>query len=75
MAEEGKWVMKPKFHMLAEIALAGDKPSDNWVYRDEEAGGTMARVAHAKGGPVNQWSIATRVLNKFSAEFSVPHFD
>ena len=47
--------MKPKFHMMAEIALERDNPSCNWTHRDEEAGGTMARIAYAKGGSITSF--------------------
>ena len=32
------WVLKPKFHMMFELAQTGDCPAMNWNYRDEEAG-------------------------------------
>ena len=49
LASEYTWYIKPKFHGMAELALAFDNPSMNWVYRDEEAGGTLARLGRSKG--------------------------
>ena len=61
---------KPK----AELALAFDNPSMNWVYRDEEAGGTLARLGRSKGNLQTPWSVSINVLQRFAAEFSVPAF-
>ena len=31
----------------------------NWKYRDEEAGGTLARMARSRGGFQNPWSVSS----------------
>ena len=59
------WVLKPKFHMLFELAQTGDCPAMNWNYRDEEAGGTLARMARSRGGLHNPWSVSSRCLQRF----------
>ena len=74
LAPEYTWYIKPKFHGMAELALAFDNPSMNWVYRDEEAGGTLARLGRSKGNLQTPWSVSTNVLQRFAAEFSVPAF-
>ena len=71
---EYTWYIKPKFHGMAELALAFDNPSMNWVYRDEEAGGTLARLGRSKGNLQTPWSVSINVLQRFAAEFSVPAF-
>ena len=72
LAPEYTWYIKPKFHGMAELALACDNPSMNWVYRDEEAGGTLARLGRSKGNLQTPWSVSSNVLQRFAAEFSVP---
>lgn len=74
LAPEYTWYIKPKFHGMAELALAFDNPSMNWVYRDEEAGGTLARLGRSKGNLQTPWSVSINVLQRFAAEFSVPAF-
>ena len=58
------WHLKPKFHLLAEIALAGDCPSLNWCYRDEEAGGSISNIGRSGGGQqtleLSQWRTVKR---------------
>ena len=41
----GTEVLGPK---LFELAQTGDSPAMNWNYRDEEAGGTLARMARSQ---------------------------
>ena len=60
---------------MAELALACDNPSMNWVnwvHRDVEAGGTLARLGRSKGNLQTPWSVSSNVLQRFAAEFSVP---
>ena len=59
-----------KFHGMAELALACDNSSMNWV--DEEAGGTLARLGRSKGSLQTPWSVSSNVLQRFAAEFAVP---
>ena len=71
LAPEYTWYIKPKFHGMAELALAFDNPSMNWVYRDEEAGGTLARLGRSKGNLQTPWSVSINVLQRFAAECRV----
>ena len=73
--EEYTWHLKPKFHLLAEIALAGDCPSLNWCYRDEEAGGSISKIGRSRGGQQTLWSVSSRCLQKFCCDFQAPVFD
>ena len=66
------WVLKPKFHMMFELAQTGDCPAMNWNYRDEEAGGTLARMARSRGGLQNPWSVSSRCLQRFCCDYDVP---
>ena len=66
------WVLKPKFHMMFELAQTGDCPAMNWNYRDEEAGGTLARMARSRGGFQNPWSVSSRRLQRFCCDYDVP---
>ena len=75
IAPEYTWFLKPKFHSMAELALSTDNPSMNWVYRDEECGGTLARLGRSRGSVQTPWSVSSKVLQKFAAEFAVPVFE
>ena len=44
----------------------------NWKYRDEEAGGTLARMARSRGGFQNPWSVSSRCLQRFCCDYDVP---
>ena len=75
IAPEYTWFLKPKFHSMAELALSTDNPSMNWVYRGEECGGTLARLGRSRGSVQTPWSVSSKVLQKFAAEFAVPIFE
>ena len=66
------WVLKPKIHMMFELAQTGDCPAMNWNYRDEEAGGTLARMARSRDGLQNPWSVSSRCLQRFCCDYDVP---
>lgn len=68
------WKMKPKFHLFAELSLTQDCPSQHWLYRDEEAGGTLSRMGKSRGGKETPWAVSTRVLQRFAGSFVVPFF-
>ena len=47
----GLWRVMPKMHLFLEMAMEGGEPAKNWVYRDEDFGGTAARLIRRRGGP------------------------
>ena len=72
MSEPFTWHLKPKFHLFAELSLGSDCPSQHWLYRDEEFGGTLARMARSKGGQETAWAVSSRCLQRFACDFDLP---
>ena len=70
--ENRLWLVKPKFHLFWELGQVKDCPAMNWNYRDEEAGGTLARMARSRGGLQTPWSVSSRCLKRFCCDFEVP---
>lgn len=68
------WRFKPKFHIWQELCEESDcRPSTCWTYRDEDFGGSVAKLARRRGGGANCAKIAGwLVINKFRAKHSVP---
>ena len=71
--DEQLWLLKPKFHLLYELAQIGNCAAMNWNYRDEEAGGTLARMARSRGGLQTPWSVSKKCLQKFCCDFEIPY--
>lgn len=66
------WNTKPKFHLLAELAVTGNCPSLQWVYRDEDFGGTAAQLSHRRGGKNSVLSTGLNFLCRFLGRNKVP---
>lgn len=69
------WRMKPKVHMLQELAemgVNGSNPSLFWTYRDEDVGGSIARLARRRGGANTAFSTAQSTLDRFVTNNPVP---
>jgi hypothetical protein len=72
LSEDKCWKLKPKFHLLAEMGMDDTNPSDQWTYRDEDFGGTVARLSRRRGGPNTVMSTGRAMLLKFMASNAVP---
>ena len=66
------WRTKPKFHLLAELSLTKNCPSQQWVYRDEDFGGTAAKLSRRRGGKNSVISTSKNFLLKFFCNNKVP---
>ena len=71
--------VKPKLHSFQELAEMrqlgfGSTPTAWWTYRDEDFGGTLARLSESRGGPRSARSAALRVLPIFAARNPLPYF-
>ena len=62
------WHIKPKMHMFLELCAEGSMPSKFWCYRDEDYGGTVAALAHHRGGPMTAHGMSVRVLDFFKVK-------
>ena len=47
------WRVKPKLHMFLELCSEGSHPAKFWNYRDEDWGGSVARMARGRGGELH----------------------
>ena len=69
------WRCKPKLHMFQEIAEYHlDSPVTFWTYRDEDFGGSLAKLARPRGGPRNAGVAGAGVLARFRAQHKLPKF-
>ena len=66
--------IKPKMHMWQELCEMhiGTRPSLYWTYRDEDFGGTLARMSRRRGGRSSLRSVGNSVLDRFAGKHDVP---
>ena len=66
------WRVKPKMHIFLELCCGDEKPSLFWAYRDEDFGGTCARLARRRGGLLRPRATSGNVLGRFLMKSTVP---
>ena len=67
------WKFKPKFHIWQELCEESNVcPSTCWTYRDEDFGGSVAKIGRRRGGRNSPGATATSVLDKFRAKHDPP---
>ena len=59
------WRIKPKLHLFLHIVSDGTVPSRTWTYRDEDFGGSVARMARRRGNLLDCRSTSMNVLSRF----------
>ena len=65
-AEDDKvWRLKPKLHLFLEVSSEGGKPSLNWTYRDEDFGGSVARMSRRRGGLLSVPAFSANLIQRF----------
>ena len=64
--------VKPKAHLLLELARQQSTPSATWTYRDESFGHTVATLAKRRGGKYSMKAISNAVLRRFMASNELP---
>ena len=64
-AGQNLWKVKPKFHMWLELCMGLSNPSKQWVYREEDFGGSVAQMSRRRGGKNSVFSTGDSVLNNF----------
>ena len=62
---ETRWKIKPKLHLWLHMTSDGSKPSRYWNYRDEDYGGSVARMCRRRGGTLKPGPVSQNVLTKF----------
>ena len=71
-AEKLDWKVKPKMHVFLEMSLDVSKPSLSWTYRDEDYGGSIAKLCRMRGRWHRVISYSRRVLDMFHMGNPVP---
>ena len=56
------WRVKPKAHLLLEMAFAGGQPSLCWTYRGEDFGGSVGHLAKRRGSPLSATGFSRSAL-------------
>ena len=60
-----KYALLPKMHLFQELCSQGIQPSQGWLYREEDFGGSLAAMAHKEGGVDTAPSTSTTCLSRF----------
>ena len=66
MTDPKLWQVKPKLHLFLELCLEGGRPSLCWTYRDEDFGGSCARMSRRRGGLLNPTATSECLLQRFA---------
>ena len=66
------WELRPKHHMLLELALEDSGPASTWTYRDESYGGSVAHQTHRRGGEASALACSRAALTLFMAREPFP---
>ena len=64
-ADSASWRIKPKLHLFLHITSDSSIPRLTWTYRDEDFGGSVARMARRRGNLLNCKSTSESVLTRF----------
>ena len=71
---EHRWRVKPKFHLVQELCEMtwGANPAASWTYRDEDFGGSAAKMSRKKGNAITPGDASRNYLDKFVAQNRIP---
>ncbi len=73
LAGPSRWRFKPKMHMWQHLCEESESsPSKHWTYRDEDFGGSLARMSTRRGGHNNPSCLSANVLHQFIAQHDLP---
>ena len=67
-ANDKAFRIKPKLHLFLHITGDGSIPRKYWTYRDEDFGGSVARMARRRGGLLRCGQTSAQVLRKFKVK-------
>ena len=57
------WKCKPKLHLFVELCSEGSRPATFWTYRDEDFGGSVAKMSKRRGGQKRHPSLLFQYLD------------
>ena len=64
-ADDKAWRIKPKLHLFLHITSDNSVPRLTWTYRDEDFGGSVARMARRRGNLLRCSSTSFETLSRF----------
>jgi hypothetical protein len=63
------WKIKPKLHLFLELcSVERTRPSLCWNYRDEDFGGSVARLARRRGGLLSASAFSRNLILMWSMQ-------
>ena len=63
--DDKAWRIKPKLHLWLHITSDNSVPRLTWTYRDEDFGGSVARMARRRGNLLRCSSTSSETLSRF----------
>lgn len=57
--------VKPKLHLFMELCSEASKPAMFWNYRDEDWGGSVAKMSRRRGGLLSAAAFSSALLQRF----------
>ena len=66
------WRVKPKMHMFLELCAEESQPQLSWTYRDEDYGGSIAKVCKMRGMWKKVSCFASHALDLFHIDNDFP---
>ena len=72
MLNPERYALLPKMHAFQELCSMGIQPSDNWLYREEDFGGSLAQMSHRDGGWDTALSTSRLALSRFCMNAAPP---
>ena len=67
-----RWRCKPKLHMCQELCPHSIEPANNWLYRGEDFGGSLAKFARRSGGRLTATATSANLLHRFQMKQEPP---
>ena len=67
-----RYALKPKMHLFQELCSQGIQPSQGWLYREEDFGGSLVSMAHKEGGIDTALSTSRTCLSRFCISAAPP---
>ena len=72
VSDDRDWKVKPKLHLFMHLISEGSRPTRCWTYRDEDYGGTIARLSRMRGRWLHLSAFSSHVLDLWRVKNPVP---
>ena len=67
-----RWAFPPKAHLFLELCAEPSRPSSHWNYREEDFGGSLARMVARKGGHDTPLATSQKAIRSFCLKHPPP---